>query len=66
MINGYEIIDAHCHIYPEKIADRAVKGNDAFYNIHSKYKGTAKDLIEQKELSGVDKYVVQSVATTPH
>lgn len=66
MINGYEIIDAHCHIYPEKIADRAVKGTDTFYDIQSKCKGTAKDLIEQKQLSGVDKYVVQSVATTPH
>lgn len=66
MINGYEIIDAHCHIYPEKIADRAVHGTDTFYNIVSKRKGTAKDLIDEMHSSKVDKFIVQSVATTPH
>ena len=65
MINGYEIIDAHCHIYPEKIAEKAIHGTDTFYDIVSKRKGTAKDLIDEKHLSGVDKFVVQSVATTP-
>ena len=66
MINGYEIIDAHCHIYPEKIADKAVHGTDTFYNIVSKRKGTAKDLIDEMHSSIVDKFIVQSVATTPH
>lgn len=66
MVNGYEIIDAHCHIYPEKIAYKAVKGTDNFYGITSQCKGTAEDLIERKALSGVDKFIVQSVATTPH
>ncbi len=66
MINGYEIIDAHCHIYPEKIADKAVHGTDTFYGITSKRKGTAQDLIDEMHLSSVDKFVVQSVATTPH
>lgn len=65
MVNGYEIIDAHCHIYPDKIAERAVHGTDTFYDIVSKHKGTFKDLIGQKESSGIDKFVVQSVATTP-
>lgn len=65
MINGYEIIDAHCHIYPEKIAERAIHGTDTFYGIVSKRKGTAIDLIDEKDKSGVDKFVVQSVATTP-
>ena len=66
MVNGYEIIDAHCHIYPDKIAERAVHGTDTFYDIVSKHKGTFKDLISQKESSGIDKFLVQSVATTPH
>ena len=65
MVNGYEIIDAHCHIYPEKIAEKAVHGTDTFYDIVSKRKGTAKDLIDEKQSSGVDKFIVQSVATTP-
>ena len=28
--NKFQVIDAHCHIYPEKIVDRAVSGTDAF------------------------------------
>ena len=28
--NKFQVIDAHCHIYPEKIVDRAVAGTDAF------------------------------------
>lgn len=66
MVNGYEIIDAHCHIYPDKIARRAVNGTDKFYDIVSKHQGTFQDLVSQKESSGIDKFLVQSVATTPH
>ena len=47
MVNGYEIIDAHCHIYPDKIAERAVHGTDTFYDIVSKHKGTFKDFIKK-------------------
>lgn len=60
-----KIIDAHCHIYPEKIAQRAVAGTDAFYAMHSKYSGTAAGLIALGDQVGVDRFVVQSVATTP-
>lgn len=66
MINGYKIIDAHCHVYPEKIASKAVHGTDTFYNIVSKCKGTLSDLMEIKKQSNIDKFIVQSVATTPH
>ena len=66
MKNGFEIIDAHCHIYPEKIAYKAVKGTDTFYDITSKHLGTASDLMAIKSESGIDKFIVQSVATTPH
>lgn len=66
MINGIEIIDAHCHIYPEKIAAKAVNGTDNFYGEHSVGKGTVEDLISREEKAGVDGFIVQSVATTPH
>lgn len=66
MINGFEIIDAHCHIYPEKIASAAVAGTDKFYGEKSIYDGTVSTLISQGTRAGVDKFVVQSVATTPH
>ncbi len=66
MINNIYTIDAHCHIYPEKIASRAVKGTDDFYGEKSLCKGTVSDLIEQGKKAGVDHFIVQSVATTPH
>lgn len=64
MINGFEIIDSHCHIYPEKIAERAIKGTDTFYDGHSLCKGTVSDLLKNGVKAGVDKFIVQSVATT--
>ncbi len=66
MIGNYEVIDAHCHIYPEKIAARAIKGTDNFYGESSVALGTTEDLIEREVKAGVDKFIVQSIATTPH
>ena len=66
MVNGkYFTIDAHCHIYPEKIAAPAINSTDNFYDTVSYGKGTVEDLLYQNSLSGVDKCIVQSVATTP-
>ena len=63
--NKYYCIDAHCHIYPEAIAERAVAGTDNFYSLHSVYKGTVSDLIEKGTTAGIDRFIVQSVATSP-
>ena len=65
MINGIEIIDAHCHIYPEKIAEKAVAGTDRFYDTVSFAKGTVSDLLDVGVGAGIDRFIVQSVATTP-
>lgn len=59
------IIDAHAHIFPDKIADRAAEGIGGFYGITAKYDGTLKTLMEQEIAAGVDKFLVQSVATVP-
>lgn len=61
----YFLIDAHCHIYPEKIASAAVAHTDNFYSEKSWGKGTTKDLLEVGAKAGIDKFIVQSVATTP-
>jgi len=66
MIKGITVIDAHCHIYPEKIAAKAVNGTDNFYGENSVGKGTVSELFQREESAGVDKFIVQSVATTPH
>ncbi len=65
MVNGFKVIDAHCHIYPEKIAEKAVAGTDRFYDTVAKCKGTFSDLFYEGDKAGVDRFIVQSVATTP-
>lgn len=64
MVNGYYVIDAHCHIYPEKIAAKAVAGTDNFYGETSFGTGTTAQLRELTAETGTDHYIVQSVATT--
>ena len=65
MINGYYVIDAHCHIYPEKIAAKAAGATDKFYGVEGYGKGTVSDLKKICKRDGVDHAIVQSVATTP-
>ncbi len=65
MRNGFQIIDSHCHIYPEKIAAKAVAGTDTFYGTTAKCDGTAGSLLKINEECGIDHSLVQSVATTP-
>ncbi len=64
--NKYYAIDSHCHIYPEKIASRAVGGTDAFYSSVSVGNGILEDMLERADRAGIDRALVQSVATTPH
>lgn len=62
-----EIIDAHAHIYPEKIAEKATVAIGDFYDIKMETPaGTAERLIEEGKKAGVTRYVVHSVATTAH
>ena len=60
-----EIIDAHAHIYPEKIAQKATDTIGVFYDIKMEMpSGTAENLIEEGKSAGVTGYIVHSVATT--
>ncbi|MBR7133822.1 MAG: amidohydrolase [Clostridia bacterium] len=63
--NKYFAIDAHCHIYPEAIAQRAVAGTDGFYGLKSVYNGTVGGLLQKGAAAGIDRFIVQSVATAP-
>ncbi len=60
-----KIFDAHCHIFPEKIAAKASVNIGKFYDLHMDYDGSVKTLMELYKPVGVDKCLVQSVATTP-
>lgn len=59
-----EIINAHAHIYPQKIAEKATDAIGKFYDIPMEMPaGTSERLIEQGSVAGVTKYIVHSCAT---
>lgn len=59
-----EIIDAHAHIYPEKIAEKATVAIGDFYDIKMENPiGTSERLIENGSKIGVSRYLVHSCAT---
>ena len=57
------IIDCHCHIYPDKIAAKAVKGIGDFYDLPMFGEGTVGDYLRRSEKAGIDRAIVFSVAT---
>lgn len=61
----YEIIDSHCHIYPEKIAAKAAVSVGRFYGEQPACTGTVEELLMLGREAGIDRFVVQSVATVP-
>ena len=62
------VIDAHCHIYPDGIASRAVASIDKFYDgLPAKHNdGTMSTLLRLGADFGIDHFIVFSVATNPH
>lgn len=61
-----QVIDAHCHIYPEAIARKAAANTGKFYGgLPATCDGTVATLLEQGRKAGIDHFVVQSVATKP-
>lgn len=71
-MKDYKIIDAHCHIFPDRIAEKATKSTDSFYGISdlgyktSDYIGNVRTLLAQCRARNIYKCVVNSVATTAH
>lgn len=63
-----KLIDAHAHIFPEKIAGKASAAIGEFYeNFHPmEGDGTLGELMRLGSQAGVTHYVVFSAATTPH
>jgi predicted TIM-barrel fold metal-dependent hydrolase len=56
------IVDAHCHIYPDAIASKAVENVGKFYNIAMTGVGTVENLLAQQKAAGVSRSIVHSVA----
>lgn len=59
------VIDVHAHIYPEKIAERAVGAVGEFYLVDMYGQGTASHLLAAKDRAPLTHFVVHSVATKP-
>lgn len=60
------IIDAHAHIYPEKIALKAAQAIGEFYNVDMFDGGTTTELLATMDEAPITHFIVHSVATTPH
>lgn len=61
----YKIFDAHCHIFPEKVALKAAKAIGSFYDAEMCMDGKTESLIKYGDAAGFTHYLVHSVATTP-
>jgi len=60
-----DIIDFHAHIYPEKIAAKAVASIGEFYDIPMQKDGTPESLIASGKSCGIGHFVVFSAAAVP-
>ncbi len=60
-----KIIDAHAHIFPAKIADKAAASIGSFYDLPMSSGGSCEMLIKSGNEIGVSRYLVCSTATKP-
>jgi len=60
-----KIIDVHCHIYPDSIAEKASQSVGKFYNLKMRSPGSIAALLESSAAAGISQHVVHSVALTP-
>lgn len=65
MRNGHFVIDVHTHVYPPKIAEKAVDATGGFYGVGHEQSGLTKDLYACMDAAGIDVSLIHSVATTP-
>lgn len=62
----YEICDAHAHIFPDKIARKAVESINSFYGLESNCPvGNPASLLKSGRKIGISRYLVCSTATVP-
>ncbi len=66
MKNNHLIFDAHCHVYPDRVAPKAVDMTGAFYESSAAGTGVVQNLLDLGGEAGFDAYIIQSVASTPH
>ena len=57
MKRDIKIIDAHTHIYPDKIAEKASHSIADFYSIKALHDGTVSELLRLEDEAGVSQCV---------
>ncbi|MGE4284218.1 MAG: amidohydrolase family protein, partial [Clostridia bacterium] len=62
---NYHILDFHAHIFPDPVADKAVKNLGEYYAISMPGTGRLEDLLQSAEKADIDKLVIHSTATRP-
>ena len=60
-----KIIDVHCHLFPEKIAEKATQAVGSFYGIPMNNIGTEERLKTDMDQYGINHCFIHSVATVP-
>ena len=65
MYKGFSVSDAHAHVFPAKMASRAVEATGKFYDIPMALTGLSEELLEKGTKAGIDRFLVFSTATTP-
>jgi predicted TIM-barrel fold metal-dependent hydrolase len=60
-----EIIDSHCHIWPEKVVDKAKSYLENWFGIKMITLPTVSNLLTYMDEAGISKSVVASVASRP-
>lgn len=58
------IIDIHAHVFPDKIAEKALESIGGYYGLPMGGKGTVEDLLSHGDRINIYRYVVHSTATT--
>lgn len=62
---AYKIVDCHCHVYPDKIAQKASDSISKFYNLPVRFDGRAQTIKRLAREAGITKSIIFSVATKP-
>jgi predicted TIM-barrel fold metal-dependent hydrolase len=60
-----QVLDFHAHVFPAKVARKAVEAISLFYDAPMSHSGNSVDLIASGSRIGVARYVVHSTATRP-
>jgi len=66
MIGQYRVYDAHAHVFPGKIAARAVDSISDFYHLGMRYDGIPHNLDAMYERAGIDGVLIFTTATVAH